>query len=71
MSTDLDSAEIAAPTRAQVAFATSICRPGRRFTPTPIPREWRSISMSRSAVTPGQAAVFYSGDLVLGGGWIE
>jgi tRNA-specific 2-thiouridylase len=23
------------------------------------------------AVTPGQAAVFYSGDLVVAGGWIE
>jgi tRNA-specific 2-thiouridylase len=28
-------------------------------------------SQAQSAVTPGQAVVFYDGTRVLGGGWIE
>ena len=46
--------------------------PGTRATLTPLERGRAHIRLHQPqrAVTPGQAAVFYDGDLVLGGGWI-
>ncbi len=46
--------------------------PGTSATLTPQPdgRGHIRLHEAQKAVTPGQAAVFYDGDLVLGGGWI-
>jgi tRNA-specific 2-thiouridylase len=45
------------------AVATLTCLPGRRVDVV--------FDSPQRAVTPGQAAVFYDGEVCLGGGWIE
>ena len=70
---DLDRRRERQPVRAQVKI-----RNKHAAAPATLARDRRSgarggaSSTSRSAPSrPGQGAVFYDGDLVLGGGWIE
>lgn len=65
-------AGVQAPTRAQVKIRNKHLAAEATLCPTSDPcRIDVHFDEPQRAVTPGQGAVFYSGDLVLGGGWIE
>ncbi|MBV8549690.1 MAG: tRNA 2-thiouridine(34) synthase MnmA [Acidobacteriaceae bacterium] len=68
----LSIAPPAEPRRARVKIRNKHVAAEATLQPTsnPIRVEVR-FDQPQRAVTPGQAAVFYDGDLVLGGGWIE
>jgi tRNA-specific 2-thiouridylase len=56
----------------EVTVKIRYSHPGTRATLTPLGRGRARLRLHepQKAVTPGQAAVFYEGDMVLGGGWI-
>jgi len=62
---------LAAPTRAQVRIRNRHMPAGATLYPLGPNRVEVHFDEPQRAVTPGQGAVFYSGDLVAGGGWIE
>ena len=65
-------AGLVAPARACVRIRNKHAAAPATLNPTAEPgRVEVRFDEPQRAVTPGQAAVFYDGDLVLGGGWIE
>ncbi len=57
--------------RAQVKIRNKHAAAPATLYPTSDDRVEVQFDEPQRAVTPGQAAVFYDGDLVLGGGWIS
>lgn len=60
------------PTSIEVTAKIRYNHPGTPATVTPLPQGQARVKLhtAQRAVTPGQAAVFYQDDLVVGGGWI-
>jgi tRNA-specific 2-thiouridylase len=60
------------PMRAEVKIRNKHYAAAATIVPSGDPRKIEiRFDEPQRAVTPGQGAVFYSGELVLGGGWIE
>jgi tRNA-specific 2-thiouridylase len=62
---------LGAPARAEVKIRNKHLAAKATLHPAGTDRVEVHFDEPQRAVTPGQAAVFYDGDLVLGGGWIE
>lgn len=56
----------------EVTVKIRYSHPGTKATLWPLPGDRARVQLHepQKAITPGQAAVFYNGDVVLGGGWI-